>query len=443
MKPSSLLGHAKEILSLILSSGRPADRELEAFFRSRKYLGSHDRRFIAETAYGTLRHLRRSRQVVQEALGGLASDIPEEDALALAIAAYLSGTKYGKGGVLADDLAPNLRSTKLSPQGILERIEEVERRLAGEENPGPGVTLSFPDWLVDRLLAQFGGEDGVRLLRSLNEPAPITLRVNTLRVSVEECQDVLKRQGIDTIRTPLSPVGLQVSKRFNMFSIPAFREGLFEVQDEGSQLIPLLLDPKPTAKVLDACAGAGGKTLEFSAIMKNRGEIFAGDTSERRLTELRKRARRAGAFNVRVRTIDLTAPPPTDLAGQYDLVFVDAPCSGLGTIRRNPGIKWTATPAMISELSEKQARLLTNSAQAVRPGGKLAYSTCTFLPDENDQVVARLLRDRDDFELLRPAEYVSNMALEVTPDAEYLRLLPHVHGTDGFFLAVLRRNARP
>jgi 16S rRNA (cytosine967-C5)-methyltransferase len=232
-----------------------------------------------------------------------------------------------------------------------------------------------------------------------------------------------------------------VGKRINVFRLQSFQAGLFEVQDEGSQLLPLIVDPKPTAKLLDACAGAGGKTLQFSALMKNRGEIVAADVNRVRLDQLRKRARRAGVSNVRVSEIQNLADLDKQYRAYFDIVFIDAPCSGLGTIRRNPGMKWMVTEETISELSGKQLQIVSASSSLVKHGGILVYATCTLLREENEGVVEKFLRQHAEFDLVDPGEYSADRQAQQFASSGYIRLMPHRHGTDGFFCAVLKRSS--
>ena len=290
MHISSLLGHTQELLGVILKSDRPADSLIDTYFRARKYLGSHDRRFIAETTYGTLRHLRKCEYHLTTALAGINENLQNDDKIVLLIVAYLSFERK----IL--EITPEILLTRLTSTQTKENVALLLTNLAKPPTISVesviqriGIEYSFPDWMVERFVQQYGESEAEKICSSLNEQALLTLRVNTLKASVEQCQEELRKQGIETTRTSLSPVGLNITKRINVFSLPVFRDGWFEVQDEGSQLLPILLDPKPNAKVLDVCAGAGGKTLELAALMKNRGEIFATDINGFRLEELRKR----------------------------------------------------------------------------------------------------------------------------------------------------------
>jgi 16S rRNA (cytosine967-C5)-methyltransferase len=344
MQISSLIGHTQELLGIVLGSKKPADALIDTFFRAHKYLGSHDRKFIAETTYGTLRHLRKCELMVTTAMAELNETLFEEDKILFLVVAYLS--LQGKmQNVTPENVSSKLKSAQLSEKMayVLRAFTKPVTIPTSSAVVRIGIEYSFPDWMAQKLIEQYGENEVDKICASLNEQAPLTLRVNMLKTTVEQCQAELSKQGVETTKTSLSPFGLNLSKRINVFSLSIFRDGWFEVQDEGSQLLPFLIDPKPNAKLLDVCAGAGGKTLEFAALMKNRGEIFATDINSYRLEELRKRMKRAGAQNVRVQEIQAIEDLNEQYSNFFDIVFIDAPCSGLGTIRRNPGMKWMVT----------------------------------------------------------------------------------------------------
>lgn len=432
----SLLGHIQELLAQVLSSNKPPDNLIDSFFRSRKYLGSHDRRFIAEALYGTLRHLRRAKVILHSALAGV-NVSPTEQARLLPIV-YLLRIE---GRDITDDLNKVLQSSSIHivSHELLDRIKNAALPSPADESERIGLEYSFPKWMVDRFVAQYGISETEQICRSLNEQAPITLRVNSLKGTVEECQSALQREGVETTRTRFSSNGLNVSKRMNVFGLRSFPDGLFEVQDEGSQLICLLLEPKPTFRVLDACAGAGGKSLALAAIMKSCGEIVAVDVNRYRLDELRKRARRAGAHNIRPRLVDDLTHLREEFAGYFDLILIDAPCSGIGTIRRNPGMKWSVTEETVQEVAEKQRHILNSVAALVKDGGRIAYATCTLLNDENEAVVESFLEKQDDFNIGDPSSLVETWNLHNALFGKFIKLMPHVHGTDGFFCAIMQR----
>lgn len=447
MRLSSLLGHVQELLTLIFDAHRrrtnharvpPADAIIDSFFRARKYLGSQDRRFIAETTYGTLRHLKRCEYVVLMSISR--PSIPQGDRALLLPIAYLLHIERRPP---QDFMGLN---SQIRAKDLRQDLPELLRRLSVFTLPvanGPierlALEYSFPEWIVHRLLHEFESAEVERLLESLNEPAPLQLRVNTLKATAEECKTRLASEGIAAVRTQYSPIGLQLPKRINVFTHASFREGFFEVQDEGSQLLPLLIDPKPTDKILDACAGAGGKTLEFATLMRNRGEILATDVRAFRLQELKKRAKRAGVSNVRIQWVDDLHELREKYQAYFDVVFVDAPCSGLGTLRRNPGMKWSVSERSIDELAEKQKSILEAAWPLVKPGGRLVYATCTLLTEENESVVAAFLKDHAPFQLVDCSTLMSRLNLETVHGGPFVKLFPHVHGTDGFFCAIMRR----
>jgi 16S rRNA (cytosine967-C5)-methyltransferase len=440
MQLSSLLGHTQDLLGMILNSKKPADALIDTFFRSHKYLGSHDRKFIAETTYGTLRHFRKCELIVTSAMDELEETVVEADKILFLAVSYLS--LQGKmEGVVTETVSSKLQTPRLAEKSahVLRLLAKPLTILREPALTRIGVEHSFPDWMVQRFIEQYGEQEAEKICSSLNEPAPLTLRVNTLKTTVEQCQAELSKQGIETAKTLLSPFGLNLSKRINVFSFPVFRDGWFEVQDEGSQLLPFMIDPKPNAKLLDICAGAGGKTLEFTALMKNRGEVYATDINSFRLEELRKRTKRAGAQNVRVQEIQSIEDLTEEYSGFFDIVFVDAPCSGLGTIRRNPGMKWMVTEQTVNEVSEKQKSILHSSVPLVKPGGRLVYATCTLLRQENEDVVEEFMESHPDFTLIEAAELTKNWNNGFVPTGLFFKLYPHIHGTDGFFCAVFEK----
>ena len=440
MKLSSLLGHTREVLQLVRDSGRPADNLIDTFFRTHKYLGSHDRRFVAETMYGTLRHLRRCETVLLQALGAHAEGMLPEDGFLLLAVTYLTTIDH-RTPINDADVGEALKSGRLRPllHSILQAIPQAKIPESGDPVERIGMQYSFPEWVVRRFLNQYGEAETEKICESLNGQAPLTLRVNTLKTTVEECRKSLAEEDIEAQPTLLSPFGLVVSKRMNVFQLQAFRNGFFEVQDEGSQLLPFLVDPKPTAKVLDACAGAGGKTLELSALMKNRGEIVAADVHSTRLEELRRRMRRAGTSNVRIRRVDDVSELVDHHRDYFDVVLLDAPCSGIGTLRRNPGMKWVVTEETVSEIAQKQLHILEASSDLVKPGGIIAYATCTLFREENEDIVEKFLGTHPDFSLERPPLAESKFDLAPFASGKYTKLYPHRNGTDGFFIAVIRR----
>jgi 16S rRNA (cytosine967-C5)-methyltransferase len=442
MQFSSLIGHTREVLGIIQHSDKPADSLLDTFFRSRRYLGSHDRKFIAETTYGVLRHRLRCELLLEEAVEAVPDAVQPDDRLLWTVFTYLlSVDNQSDRSSAVLDLVAKGGQHQGQVAAVIERIRQDT--LADPGNPVEKIAreYSYQRWMVEQLFEEYGPEETEALCRSLNEPAPLTLRANTLKATVEECQSRLKSEGIETTRARLAASGLIAAKRTNLFKLPSFHDGLFEVQDEGSQLVPVLIDPKPTDKVLDACAGAGGKTLQLAALMKNRGEIVATDISAFRLRELRKRANRAGAFNIRVKSPEELGEQFDSLRGSFDIVFADVPCSGSGTIRRNPGMKWTVSQKDLGELSAKQLEILQSNAPFVKPGGMLVYATCTLFRQENEDVINRFLSGTKEFKPMNPERFGQKTGIPDCVRNGHFVISPHVHGTDGFFCAVLERTS--
>jgi len=425
MKLSSLIGHVVELYEETITSRKPADHLIDIFFRKRKYLGSHDRRFIAETLYAMLRHKKRMEWIVSSI------QLPQQNFLFQCVAVLLLEKKESPETFLQEHILP---------EEILHQLQYNVDIQPSFEKPAEQIALaySFQEWMIDQWLSRFGEAETTHLCSVLNTQAPITLRVNTLKTTVEKCKNALRDEGIESVETEYSPFGLHIQKRLNVFQLETFRKGYFEVQDEGSQLLTLLVNPKPRTRVIDACAGAGGKSLAMAALMKNRGEIFSLDIHEFKLDELKKRMKRAGVDTIRLKTVSENEAP-LELYNSAEYVLVDAPCSGTGTIRRNPGMKWSVTPAMISELQQKQRMILENYSRCVNLNGAIVYGTCSLMDDENEKIVDSFLKEHPEFSVVQPKEILSKYQLDKLANNEYFQLTPHQHGTDGFFACVMKR----
>ncbi|MDZ7361661.1 MAG: RsmB/NOP family class I SAM-dependent RNA methyltransferase [candidate division KSB1 bacterium] len=422
MRPSSLAGHAIELIEILQNDPRPADHLIDTFFRQRRYLGSHDRRELAESVYGVLRHRRR----LQFYIGKVKPDAVNQPAWLFA-AYKLHFEKTPPETVQAYSL-------QLSPSEIFD-LATLDLVDFGRQNLG--LRTSFPEWLVEKLQEQIGEKETEKLLEAMNQPPPLTIRVNTLKTTRENCLHELRKRGHEGVPTPLSPDGIHLKKRGNLFGLDLFHHGWFELQDEGSQIISLLVDPKPNWRVADVCAGGGGKTLHLAARMKNRGEIFAFDVVPERLENLRKRTRRCGIHNVRVQ---LLRPDeiPANLLGQMDALLIDAPCSGTGVLRRNPDAKWKITPEVVREMAAKQKQIINHYARLLKPGARLVYATCSVLREENEEVVQDFLLQNAAFRP-NPSAILQRYHLAHLMQGCFLHLFPHQFGTDGFFAAVLER----
>jgi len=426
---------ALEAYGAVRHEGRLADRALDHVLRTKRHLYSNERRAVAERVYALLRRQRTVDALLDRTGAHLDQRPPtQQDLLRLAASQVLHG-ESAERGARASGLRPD-------ESRILEGLPAAAtalRTLPRAERFA--LDASLPDFLAARFLRQFGDRADAEAA-AMNERAPLTARVNLLRTTRESLLERLRAEGVDARPTPLSPLGIFLETRQNAFALPSFREGFFELQDEGSQLLGLLVDAPPT-RVVDACAGAGGKTLQLAAQMRNRGELFALDIDSRRLEDLKRRARRAGVHNVRIRPIPPSgpevAPALADLADRADRVLVDAPCSGTGTFRRKPDARYRLTEAMLAQHIERQRLLLDQFAPLVRPGGRLVYGTCSVLEEENEAVVASFLERHPGFRTLPPADRLGPELGEKVSAGDFLRLSPARHGTDGFFGAILLR----
>jgi 16S rRNA (cytosine967-C5)-methyltransferase len=412
-------------------------------FRARRELSSGGRRRVAEAVYGLIRMDRRLDAIV-DSLPGLADELPPvlRDELKL----LMLDLREGMPVAAAEGELARLGLGKGSRLGA-----RIDLGAVADEDAGLGartglereaVRLSYPTWLVERLVNDLGPSEGLAACEAMNQRAPMALRVNTVKISREAMIDRLAEENVVARPTALAPAGLVLETRVNAFGLSAFRDGLFEVMDEGSQLVSELVAPPPGGRVADACAGAGGKTLAIAAAMGGKGRLLALDVDGRKLEELRRRARRAGLSNVTARPIGDEAKLPDEARlGGWDRVLVDAPCSGIGTLRRNPEARWRLTPQEIAGFPARQLALMVTYAPLCAVGGRLIYATCTILEQENEKVVERFLAERSDFVRVPVKEIWGRELGEKVGDGLTLRLLPQKHDTDGFYAAVLRRKS--
>jgi 16S rRNA (cytosine967-C5)-methyltransferase len=416
MKPSvALLDHVETLLAELLRFERAADQTVSAYFRKHRNLGQRDRAFVAETAYAVLRR----RRTLEAAAG---TSAPRSLAIAaLALVHGLSGRALE--GVLTETeraLVPRVRATQM-------------------EGLAPAVRAEWPDWLWDRLAAAYGAEQAMKIARGCLNAAPLDLRVNLARITREEALAQLALRGLGGTPTPYAPSGIRLAGRPQINRDPLFEQGLVEVQDEGSQLLAYLLGPRRGEMVADFCAGAGGKSLALAMLMRGAGRVYAIDVSAKRLSALAPRAARAGVSNIHPLAVasenDVRAKR---LARKIDRVLVDAPCSGFGTLRRNPDLKWRYGPERIEALAEQQFRILEAASGLVKPGGRLVYATCSLLAAENEAVADRFAAAHPEFAGLSCSDLLAAQRIPID-SAERLRLWPHEHGTDGFFAAAFER----
>ena len=410
-----LLDKTVVALRTILPLEYPADAVLRRFFQENPKLGANDRTFIAETVFEILRH----RLFLEHNI-----DNATPRALLLAYLVRFSGV--------------NLREIKHWAKDSEIKWLKSMKAVVMETQPLT-VQAEFPDWLIEKLKLFMSDAEILKLGLSLQKSAPLDLRVNTLLEKREQALAVLTQEGIKAEAMAFSPCGIRLRDKSAINRHPLFLSGKIEVQDEGSQLLGYLLAPKRGEMVVDFCAGAGGKTLLLGALMHSKGRLYAFDTSEKRLNNLKPRLKRSGLSNVYIQRITSESDIRLKrLQGKIDRVLVDAPCSGLGTLRRNPDLKWRQSGRSIEELKVKQASILSAAAALVKPGGRLVYATCSFLPEENQEIIAGFIEKNPGFELLNCAELLAEQRISILTD-QFLQLSPATHQTDGFFAAALMR----
>lgn len=423
---STLMRQTAVLLNQMLTFEAPADAKLGEFFRQHRELGTKDRAWVAETAYGVLRRYRYLSAITAE-------DAQSHEDTRKLILAWLIKVE-GKSIRELEDM-------------LDERQKEwaVQIKSTSSEGFAPAVMADVRDWFWDKLVEQYGETEALTICRSMFDQASLDLRVNTIKAGREE---VLSRMlAENTVKdnvitpTPYSPTGIRMGARLNIGKHILFTEGKIEVQDEGSQLLSYLVAPKRGQMVADLCAGAGGKTLALGALMKNTGRLYAFDVSEKRLNNLGQRLKRSGLSNLQAQLInnenDLKLKR---LNGKFDRVLVDAPCSGLGTLRRNPDLKWRQTAEDVAELNIKQSSILARAAKLCKTGGRVVYATCSLLRDENEAIAEAFLQAHPDFTLVPANQVLAQQNIQLDT-GDYLKLLPHLHGTDGFFAAVFEKTA--
>jgi 16S rRNA (cytosine967-C5)-methyltransferase len=387
----------RQALSEALFGDKYADKVIEKELKSNKKWGSKDRAFVAESFYDIIRWKRKLEFYMGE-------DIRKNNLYNL-ILTYLLLNHYE---------IPSFDEFKgMDFKKTTDRFElEIDN---------PAIAQSVPDWLYELIQKNYP-EQVDAILTALNEQAQVYIRVNTLKTTTEDLMTALKAEGIEVERIEGHDNTLVLAERKNVFRTGAFQDGWFEVQDLSSQLVAEALDPQPGTRVFDVCAGAGGKTLHIASLMQNKGQIIALDLYEWKLKELKRRAKRAGAHNIETRPI--IAKTLKRLKDSADSLLIDAPCSGLGVLKRNPDAKWKLDAAFIERITKEQEEILQNNSKILRKGGKMVYATCSILPEENEQQVEKFLANNPEFSLIKQET-----------------LLPNLTGNDGFFIAVLERKA--
>ena len=414
MHPKALLDACAELVRLTLQFNHPADAVVSRFFRDHRNLGPRERATLSETVFKVLR-----QKLLFEHMARSGSGAKERR---LAILAFAGPRDFVKSA---------LNDTEKKWLDMCDSIL-------------PGDLMSqhihnLPDWLARPIKEQLGDQFDA-LAKSLQEPGTLDLRVNDLNEKRAEVQKELTAVGIACEPTPFSPWGLRLQGKPSLAKLKAFERGAVEVQDEGSQLLALLLDAHRGEMVVDFCAGAGGKTLAIGAAMRNTGRLYAMDTSAHRLDALKPRLARSQLSNVHPAAIAHERDDRVKrLAGKIDRVLVDAPCSGLGTLRRNPDLKWRQKPEGIAEVALTQTAILDSAARLLKSGGRLVYATCSVLPQENEDIANAFSAAHPDFVQLPVLDELTRLKVanaQTLCSGQFLRLWPHLHGTDGFFAAI-------
>ncbi len=406
-------------LAVILKFDGPSDVLVSRFFRMHPALGQRDRSLIAEAVFFALRRYATLGWILQ----------PAHPARAPRLAALVT-------------LARQHGLDAIDERALRGDASAVKHALAIDLAPAPSsVQAELPHWLFVEIERQY--EDAAPLIDALKESAPLDLRVNSIKATREDVLEELAAHHVGAAPTRYSPDAIRLSSKPALTNWPAYREGRIEVQDEGSQLIARLLQPRRGKMVVDFCAGAGGKTLAIGALMRSSGRLYAFDVNDKRLAGLGPRLKRSGLSNVHPVTIRSESDIRVKrLNGKCDGVLVDAPCSGSGTLRRNPDLKWRFSEAELERVNDVQRSILRAAARLLKPGGRLVYATCSLLVRENQQVVDAFLAEHSEYELIPAATVLRAQSIDVEHAARfapYFVMLPHLHGTDGFFAAVFER----
>lgn len=407
---------AEQALRELLSFSAPADGVLTRFFREHAKLGPRERAALAECVYSVLRNRSVYTHIAESGSGPALRRLT------------LLGLADSAGADALGGLSERERDW-------LARVQQIDRSALPA-----ALQANLPPWLFDKLVARDGEAVTLRWAAGMNQPAPLDVRVNALKGTREQAMNELLAASISCHPAPYAPFGIRIEGKPPLQNLPLYVNGLIEVQDEGSQLLAQIVGAKRGEMVVDFCAGAGGKTLALGAAMRNTGRLYAFDVNDKRLAKLKPRLARSGLSNVHPARIAHEHDTKIKrLAGKIDRALVDAPCSGLGTLRRNPDIKWRQTPQSVAELNVKQLAILAGAARLIKPGGRLVYATCSMLDEENEAIVASFLNSNGEFGLVPMNQVLAQQKIELEM-GDFLRLSPHLHHTDGFFAAVLERN---
>lgn len=428
---------------MILSGKIYPDLLIGELFRKEEF-SSDEKGVLVELVYGILRHLGRIDHIIEHASSARISNLNPDILNSIRICTYQTVfMDVSAAGIINNAVAMSANDKKLG--GFVKRtVEAVLRNKDNvifpdkEKAPLEYICIyhSHPRWILDKWLNELRSIEEVEALcRANNIEPPLTIRVNLLKVDLESLKKALEIEGYSSSLTELSPSGLVIDKKEDIFKTESFANGRFEVQDEGSQLVTMLTGAKPGELVIDACAGNGGKSLFFSGLMKNHGTVIASDLSSAKLSNLRRRAGRSGAFNIKT----VSREELNEYNDMADCVFIDAPCSGMGVFRRNPDSKWRLTTDDIKQLVAKQKEIISEYSRLVKPGGRLVYVTCTISREENEDVVFDFLKENDDFQKVPAVSINADIFGKFMDEGGFFKSMPHKHNTDGFFGAIMEK----
>lgn len=430
MTPSARIAAVIEIYDTILSVAKPSDQVLQTYFRSRKFIGSKDRKYIAEMLYQLLRHYARLNWWAEEL------DVTNDGRGCVLL--WLSLGEGKDGDEIEELFSGEGYGAAILRESEVKLLDELAQQTIDTRDMPEAVRAECPDWAFASLKENFSDDFNDEMF-AMQFEASLDLRVNTLRATRDKVLERLLDDHMDVAKTPYAPNGLRVSGRPAFSMHPLYQQGHIEVQDEGSQILAMLCGVKPGEWVVDFCAGAGGKTMALAAEMQNKGRIWACDTETTRLENARKRLRRADIHCVETKVLNNENDEWVKKhQGKADCVLIDAPCSGVGTWRRNPFARWQNLGPSLEELVAVQERILRSAARLVKPGGRLIYATCSMLPEENALQVKKFMAANPEFKPAPLSRFWSQSQLEL--DASMLQLTPFQHRTDGFFAAVMVRD---
>jgi 16S rRNA (cytosine967-C5)-methyltransferase len=485
MNFKTLIKHSSELLRLVVKSNSPSNKIVSDYLRSKIYIGSRDRKIITEIFYSAYRNLILLNSIInnnlekkKDELLTISTKQNSDDSLRIILALIILESNKKEflnydfkelyklipdktknepqeeiESLVAEFFNVETKNSKQIINSIIKQYKLLNEQLTETKNTEHNkenllkllsIRYSIDESLTNELINFYRYDTAKNLIASLNNSADLTLRVNSIATTPDDILQTLKSNNIKALRTTYSPSGIKIDGRIQISNYDFFKKGLVEIQDEGSQIISYALGPAENTRILDACAGAGGKTLHLASITNDNSEIIATDIDNRKLKELNKRAKRFGFSSIS--TISISGKKFTELIAKaqkfikkdFDYVLVDAPCSGIGTARREPWHKYKLSPKLIKKLQENQLRILSYYSKYVKKGGILVYATCSIMPDENQEVINKFLEYNTNFQPSPLKEAFTRHGIKIpklSNKAYFINLLPSVHGTDGFFIA--------